>query len=123
MKVYFQINYSTAWGEEVRIKLIQANGVETVYPLVTTDGTVWSGSLSISDDIHYQYCIYADGNFSRSEWDFNMRRVNGRMVRWKGLLPPKASYSVPRADSLPIKLGYVRHSPVGRTASCPLTQI
>ncbi len=84
MKVYFQINYSTAWGEEVRIKLIQANGVETVYPLVTTDGTVWSGSLSISDDIHYQYCIYADGNFSRSEWDFNMRSIcndgNGKVI-------------------------------------------
>ena len=75
MKVYFQINYSTAWGEEVRIKLIQANGIETVYPLATTDGKVWSGSLSVSGDIQYQYCIYADGNFSRSEWDLSTRSL------------------------------------------------
>lgn len=84
MEVSFQINYCTAWGEEVRIKLIQANGVETVYPLVTTDGKVWSGSFSISDDIHYQYCIYTDGNFSRSEWDLNMRCIcnggNGKVI-------------------------------------------
>ena len=49
------------------------------------------------------------------------KRVKGRMVTCAGCVPPKAWYSVPRADSFPIRFGYVLHRPVGLTASWALT--
>ena len=55
------------------------------------------------------------------DWD-ESRYLEGTVV-WNGLFPANASYSVPRALSLPIRLGYVRQSPVGRTASWALTMI
>src|SRR5574344_525234 len=77
MEVHFQINYCTVWGEEVNVKIVQKNGVESIHPLSTTDGKVWNGTVSISGDIFYQYCICNDGRFVRSEWEINKRSIHG----------------------------------------------
>jgi 4-alpha-glucanotransferase len=76
MEVHFQINYCTVWGEDVRVKMIQKNGVESIFPLSTADGKSWTGKLSVSGDIKYQYCLFSQGRFSRSEWDINVRTIS-----------------------------------------------
>lgn len=75
MKVHFRINYCTVWGEEVRIKLQQQKEVEIIYPLSTVDGVIWSGEMAITGDAIYQYCIYYNGQLTRSEWNVNDRCI------------------------------------------------
>lgn len=75
MKVHFQINYCTVWGEEVRVHLLQSGRMDIIFPLSTTDGKSWAGEMMVSGDITYQYYIYYNGQLTRTEWNVNQRYV------------------------------------------------
>ena len=70
MKLTFQIEYRTAWGEEIGIML---KGQEnTPFMLRTTNGVQWFGSVELEDapagiPLTYSYGVYRDGQCIRHE--------------------------------------------------------
>lgn len=76
MKLTFQIEYYTQWGEEVRV--LFADGQS--FPLQTQDGHVWRGDLAfnplqIAAEIAYRYAIYRGDTCIRKEWAGVKRRL------------------------------------------------
>jgi 4-alpha-glucanotransferase len=76
MKVFFQINYCTVWGQDVRVRICQKDKMEVVLPLSTTDGKKWKGELTVSGDISYRYLIFSNEEVCRAEWNINERRIH-----------------------------------------------
>ncbi len=75
MKIFFQIEYHTVWGEEVRIQLCQ-DGKENKYiALSTTDGINWKKEVDVKGDFTYTYYIFRNGEPARKEWNINPRTV------------------------------------------------
>ena len=70
MKLTFQIEYRTAWGEEIGIML---KGQEnTPFMLKTINGVQWFGSVELEDapagiPLTYSYGVYRDGQCIRHE--------------------------------------------------------
>jgi 4-alpha-glucanotransferase len=70
MKLTFQIEYRTAWGEEIGVML---KGEEnTPIMLGTLDGIQWTGSTEMDDTpagvpLTYRYGVYQDGQCIRHE--------------------------------------------------------
>ena len=70
MKLTFQIEYRTAWGEEIGIML---EGQEnTPFMLRTINGVQWFGSVELEDapagiPLTYSYGVYRDGQCIRHE--------------------------------------------------------
>ncbi len=66
MKLTFEIQYDTRWGEDL---FLDAGG--TLYPLQWTEGGLWRGTFEFNaaglED--YGYVIMRDGIIVRSEWD------------------------------------------------------
>lgn len=75
MEVHFQIDYRTIWGEEVRVRILQKDGTESILPLPTTDGKTWRGTLNVSGNMTYQYFIFKEGKETLSECGLNKRRI------------------------------------------------
>ena len=76
MKLTFQIEYYTQWGEEVRV--LFADGQS--FPLQTQDGHIWRGDLTfnplqIAAEIAYRYAIYRGDTCIRKEWAGVKRRL------------------------------------------------
>lgn len=70
MKLSFNIEYRTNWGEEVRIAGLSPHSI----PLHTTDGIYWTTELEIEVPkegmtIKYNYQIEQDGIVIRKEWN------------------------------------------------------
>ena len=68
MKITFQIDYHTIWGEEIGVIL---NGNKEVM-LNTRDGKLWEGSFSLEDPmpngiLSYKYVVYKNGKCFRQE--------------------------------------------------------
>ena len=75
MEVHFQIDYRTIWGEEVRVRILQKDGTESILPLSTTDGKTWVGTINVSGNMTYQYFIFKGGKETLCEWDLNKRKI------------------------------------------------
>lgn len=70
MKIIFNIEYRTSWGEEVRVELTcMTDNRKYIVPLSTRDGVKWVGEAKISSSFEYRYLIYYQGNESRCEYN------------------------------------------------------
>lgn len=74
MKVTFQINYRTVWGEEVKVILPDGQ----LFPLRTNNGEFWRGTTELAEGwsvLTYQYAIFRDEYCVRKEWTGIGRRL------------------------------------------------
>ncbi|MCI6161029.1 MAG: 4-alpha-glucanotransferase [Prevotella sp.] len=87
MKLIFNIEYQTVFGEELVLRFLAKNG-ETiaktaVYRMSTIDGVHWSyelnGKFAVGDVIDYCYSVESNGRQIRREWEVEPHRleVNG----------------------------------------------
>ena len=70
MKLTFQIEYRTAWGESIGVMLEGQENKPIM--LTTTNGIVWEGNAEMNDapagvPITYRYGVYRDGQCTRRE--------------------------------------------------------
>ena len=92
MKIHFNIEYRTRWGEDLRVQLWvvdkhgQKRAVEEV-PLETQDGKMWDGEIEDPlllpllkgrdgmEGIEYKYAMYRDGKLVWTEWEVAPHKV------------------------------------------------
>lgn len=74
MKIFFQIEYRTVWGEEVYIR-IQQQGKEEAVSMLTANGIYWKKEIDVKGDFTYSYCIFCNGNEVRKEWGMVPRTI------------------------------------------------
>ena len=90
MKLIFNIEYQTVFGEELILNVTMNNGKDasavSSYRMGTLDGTNWSyelnGKFSVGDVLDYYYSVEANGKESRHEWLVNPHRLE--LVSEKG---------------------------------------
>ena len=84
MKIHFNIEYRTRWGEDLRVQLwgVDKHGQKKAVdelPLGTQDGKMWDGdmTLEISSEvgIEYKYAMYRDGKLVWTEWEVAPHKV------------------------------------------------
>lgn len=83
MKITFQIEYRTDWGQEVCIlgaeEQLGAWDTHRPFHLHTIDGILWTGTIEVNQpadkQLHYTYYIYKDGTPIRKEWDVFTRTL------------------------------------------------
>ena len=76
MKLQFQLEYRTAWGEDVRVEILlkrrRGADVKQIHQLNTQDGLWWSGEVVIHEKdavtFSYNYIIARDEEVVRREW-------------------------------------------------------
>lgn len=77
MKINFNIEYRTSWGEEVRVELTSlADNRKYLIPLSTKDGIKWVGEAKVQSSFTYRYMIYYKGNEARCEYNGVKRVIN-----------------------------------------------
>ena len=70
MKIHFEIEYHTVYGQELWLNVLQPDGCHTPHLMHTTDGVVWSVDIDVDHDIQYYYSVTWYGQSRRSEWVF-----------------------------------------------------
>lgn len=117
MKLIFNIEYRTHWGEDVRVMgsvpELGNQSVQSAFPLQTLDGIHWTAEADIkvpaNKTIQYSYHIYNNGTLSRSEWNSiprtlhvpnNKKKVFRLQDYWKDLPEDLALYSSAFIESL-----------------------
>ncbi len=84
MKLHFNIEYKTNWGENLRLILsnILADGSKAVkeYPLNTTDGLWWNCVVELSQGclqgVEYKYALYEGDTLVWTEWEVAPHRLD-----------------------------------------------
>ena len=84
MKIRFNIDYHTQWGEDIRVQLTkldksgQRKDVKECR-LETYDGRLWEGEITFQshgvDAIEYKYAMYRDDELVWTEWEVAPHRV------------------------------------------------
>lgn len=78
MKIRFNIDYVTKWGEDIRVQLskVTKDGQKKPLkecPLETYDGRLWEGEITFQatgiTGIEYKYAMYRDGELIWTEWE------------------------------------------------------
>ncbi len=76
MRVTFQIEYRTRWGESVHVDIQYFNSSGNVssrqQDLSTTDGVVWRAEFTLPPSavrMEYRYSIVSEGEVVRTEWE------------------------------------------------------
>ena len=80
MRIHFNIEYRTRWGEDLRVQLwmVDKRGQKTAVkelPLSTQDGKMWDGEMMLEEQqkrmhgIEYKYAMYRDGKLVWTEWE------------------------------------------------------
>ncbi len=76
MRITFQMEYRTEWGENVRVDIKYANLAGNIshrqQDLSTTDGVVWRAEMSLPSaavQMEYTYSIVRNGKVVRKEWE------------------------------------------------------
>ncbi|MBO7553122.1 MAG: 4-alpha-glucanotransferase [Bacteroidaceae bacterium] len=117
MKLIFNIEYRTHWGEDVRVMgSVPELGnqlVQSAFPLQTLDGIHWTAEVNIkvpaNKTIQYSYHIYNNGKLTRSEWNSiprtlhvpnSKKKVFRLQDYWKDLPEDLALYSSAFSESL-----------------------
>ncbi|MDR2860709.1 MAG: 4-alpha-glucanotransferase [Elusimicrobiota bacterium] len=71
MKIEFNIDYHTKFGESLTISYIH-NGKEDSCPMSTTDGNTWKGEILFPQtdafELKYTYIVYNDHHIANTEW-------------------------------------------------------
>ncbi len=74
MDIRFNIQYATAFGEELMVNITSPDGdTAQTLRMTTLDGNTWSGRMCIADDalparIDYFYSVMGGGRQQRQEW-------------------------------------------------------
>lgn len=85
MKILFNIEYRTQWGEELRVRIakVDKKGQKKAMkecPLETFDGNLWEGEITFPNTgvqaIEYQYAMYRDNQLVWTEWEVSPHRVD-----------------------------------------------
>lgn len=85
MKIRFNIEYRTNWGEDIRVQLdkITKEGQHKPVkecPLETYDGNLWEGEITIQNTgieaVEYRYAMYRDNELVWTEWQVAPHRIN-----------------------------------------------
>ena len=71
MKIRFEIEYHTVFGQDLWLNVIDADGNHTPHAMHTSDGRIWEAELEVSQTIHYYYSVTWKGTLRRSEWVFS----------------------------------------------------
>ncbi len=78
MKIRFNIDYGTQWGEDIRVQLtkVAKDGQKKQMkecPLDTYDGHLWEGEVTFQNTgvagIEYKYAMYRNGELIWTEWE------------------------------------------------------
>lgn len=77
MILSFNIEYRTAWGEEIRVAgstpRLGEGCPDKAYPLHTADGIHWTADVEMDVPenriVHYRYFVWRKGCIERCEWD------------------------------------------------------
>lgn len=78
MKIRFNIEYRTNWGEDIRVQLskVMKDGQRKAMkecPLETYDGNLWEGEITIQNTgmvgVEYRYAMYRDDQLVWTEWE------------------------------------------------------
>ncbi len=84
MKIRFNIDYRTQWGEDIRVQLVKiAKGGQRKAmkecQLETYDGRLWEGEITFQSvgiqAIEYKYAMYREGELVWTEWEVAPHRV------------------------------------------------
>ena len=86
MRIHFNIEYRTRWGEDLRVQLwmVDKRGQKTAVkelPLSTQDGKMWDGEMMLEEQqkrmhgIEYKYAMYRDGKLVWTEWEVAPHKV------------------------------------------------
>ncbi len=86
MRIHFNIEYRTRWGEDLRVQLwtVYKRGQKTAVmelPLATQDGKMWDGEMVLEEQlkgkegIEYKYAMYRDGKLVWTEWEVAPHKV------------------------------------------------
>ncbi len=86
IKIHFNIEYRTRWGEDLRVQLwvIDKHGQKKAMeelPLGTADGKMWDGEMEVpfqakgNEGIEYKYAMYRDGKLVWTEWEVAPHKV------------------------------------------------
>ncbi len=84
MKIRFNIEYITKWGEDIRVQLLKLTKDGQKKPmkeclLETYDGRIWEGEITFQtsgvEGIEYKYAMYKDGELVWTEWEVAPHRV------------------------------------------------
>lgn len=76
MKIHLNVEYQTAWGEELRVmyELTDKNGMKEnhMQNLSTEDGRMWACELEVGAEkerVEYVYAMYRNGSLIWTEWE------------------------------------------------------
>ncbi len=94
MKLFFQLSYTTAWGETLHAVVYRAGAAENErkinIPLSTQDGHTWQGEIQLLLKtplrIHYHYEVRAGRKTLRREWQAVPRTLELNPTRARYLL-------------------------------------
>ena len=79
MKIHFNLNYKTAFGEDLRLNIIKDNSADTTtYGMTTIDGRMWTCDIEMksgTNRIDYFYSLDNSGNEERHEWQTITHRL------------------------------------------------
>lgn len=84
MKIRFNIEYVTQWGEDIRVQLTKVDRKGARDPmkecrLDTYDGRLWEGEITFQSTkvcaIEYKYAMYRDEKLVWTEWEVNPHRI------------------------------------------------
>ncbi len=75
MKLFFQVNYHTEWGENLFITGAQeafgGGDIDKAIPMTLSDGDTWTAAIELPDSLYlvtYSYIVRHDNGTVRREW-------------------------------------------------------
>ena len=87
MKLRFNVEYQTTFGEQLVLNIKENSAKTTSYRMSSLDGYHWfyelNGRISVGEVIDYYYSVDCDGQMTRHEWLVDAHRLE--MVSEKGL--------------------------------------
>ena len=85
MKICFNVEYHTKWGEDIRVMLVKTDKSgrkidAEEFSLSTCDGCVWEAEIELQRNglkgIEYKYAMYRDRVLVWTEWEVAPHRLN-----------------------------------------------
>ena len=82
MKIQFNINYHTVFGQELYVNLQTAEGRFVQHRMHTNDGSNWDVTINVKEEerggnpINYFYTVNHHGKHEREEWRVEPHRLN-----------------------------------------------
>ena len=80
MNIIFNISYSTVFGEEVVLNMLNEHSAATPYRMRTTDGKLWACTLDLNKNVgshvlYYYTIVRGEDNIIKKEWTVKPHRL------------------------------------------------